>query len=95
MGRKKGGGYTRRSVLQWERLLGEQASSGVSQRAFCDQRGLSHSSFYNWKRRLGEGVIEESSAAKFIELAVEPREATQWEVEFTLSQGVVLRVRRG
>ena len=47
MGRKNGGGYTRRSALQWERLLSEQAGSGISQRAFCERRGLSHSSFYN------------------------------------------------
>ena len=94
MGRKKGRGYTRRSALEWERLLSEQARSGVSQRAFCDRRGLSHSSFYHWKRRLGGEVNGEHSDARFIELAVEPREAMQWEVDLTLSQGVVLRVHR-
>ena len=95
MGRKKDRGYTRRSALEWERLLSEQAGSGVSQRAFCNRRGLSHSSFYHWKRRLGEAVNgKEESEAGFIELAVEPKEALQWEVELTLSPGVVLRVRR-
>ena len=94
MGRKNGGGYTRRSALQWECLLSGQAGSGISQRVFCERRGLSHSSFYNWKRRLGEAVNGEQREAGFIELAVEPREAMQWEVELTLSPGVVLRVRR-
>ena len=94
MGRKKDGGYTRRSALQWEQLLSEQAGSGISQKAFCDRRGLSHSSFYNWKRRFGETVNAKQSEAGFIELAVEAKESMQWEVELTLSPGVVLRVRR-
>ena len=69
-------------------------SSSSGERAVHHRHGLSHSSFYNWKRRLGEAVNGEQREAGFIELAVEPREAMQWEVELTLSPGVVLRVRR-
>ncbi|GAA3904575.1 hypothetical protein GCM10022228_13470 [Halomonas cibimaris] len=34
---------------QWQAWIDEQAASGLSQRVFCQRRGLSKSSFYLWK----------------------------------------------
>ncbi len=94
MGRRKRRGYARRDAEQWGRLLAEQEESGLSQRMFCDRRGLSCSSFYNWKRRFGVSDSKPELAAGFVEVALEPSRTQQWDVELTLGAGVVLRVRR-
>ncbi len=43
---------TRRPRAQWEALVQEQANSGLSQKAFCQQAGISVSAFGYWKRKL-------------------------------------------
>lgn len=42
----------RRSAAQWQRLISQQAASGLSASAFCDRRDLSYASFMQWRRRL-------------------------------------------
>ena len=37
--------------------MGRQAASGLSIRQFCKQEGISQQSFYNWRRRLGQGAV--------------------------------------
>ncbi len=39
--------YTRRSRQQWQQLIEAQQSSGLSQKAYCQQEGLSIGSFSN------------------------------------------------
>lgn len=39
---------------KWAVLIEEQRRSGLSQRAFCEQEGLSLNRFYYWLRRLRE-----------------------------------------
>ena len=39
---------------QWVRLLSEQACSGLSKKAFCQQQGLKLANFYYWQKRLRE-----------------------------------------
>lgn len=48
----KVGGYGRRSAAQWQALVQECDASGISQRAFCERRGLALSTFCQWRRRL-------------------------------------------
>ena len=41
------------ALLQsWDRILIEQADSGLTKKAFCEQRGLNPATFYYWQRRL-------------------------------------------
>ena len=42
----------RRGRARWQKLIDEQASSGLGQRAFCDRREITYSSFCHWKRKL-------------------------------------------
>ncbi len=42
----------RRSKIEWRQLIDEQAASGLSQKAFCGQRGIPLASFGYWKRKL-------------------------------------------
>lgn len=40
--------------LYWRELMAEVAASGLSQRAFCRQRGIAEPLFYHWRRVLAE-----------------------------------------
>ncbi len=42
----------RRTDQEWETLLERYESSNITQRAFCEQNGLSLSTFFTKRRRL-------------------------------------------
>jgi len=50
---------------KWRGLFLEQLSSGQTVAAFCRDRGIRDSQFYDWKKRVREG-----EAAKFVEVKV-------------------------
>src|SRR5450432_4374666 len=50
---------------KWRGLVSEQSQSGQTVSAFCRDRGLRDSLFYDWKKR-----IREVEAAKFVEVKV-------------------------
>ena len=55
---------------KWRGLVSEQSQSGQTVSAFCRDRGLRDSLFYDWKKRIREG-----DAAKFVEVKLkEPSE---------------------
>ena len=52
------------SLLQsWDTILNEQADSGLTKKAFCEQRGFNVATFYYWQRRLR--VSQEQSSGGF------------------------------
>jgi len=56
--------------MKWRALVSEQSQSGQTVAAFCRDRGIRNSQFYDWKKRLREG-----EAAKFVEVKLkEPSE---------------------
>ncbi len=98
----------RRSAAQWQHLVSQQATSGLSAPIFCDRHDLSYASFMQWRRRLrqGEPAVEgeptgapqERLAAQsmsFIELTA-PSElcgrTERWLIELDLGSGVQLRI---
>ena len=44
----------------WAMLIQECNNSGLTKRAFCQQRGISEKSFYYWLRRLRSQMAEAS-----------------------------------
>jgi hypothetical protein len=50
---------------KWCELVSEQSQSGQTVKAFCQNRGLRDSLFYDWKKRLRESEVE-----KFAEVRV-------------------------
>ena len=98
----------RRSAAQWQRLVRQQAASGLCASAFCDRHDLSYTSFIQWRRRLGQcdsPVISPSEvvsepplpveAIPFIELTAQeslPGAAQRWLIELDLGGGVQLRI---
>jgi len=97
MARARSRRYARRSAAQWARLVAEQETGALSQRAFCAERGLAYGSFCGWKRRLREAPARAATrdAPAFVELAAAPvAQSSDWDVELALGEGVVLRLRR-
>lgn len=43
---------------KWAMVIQECTSSGLSNREFCRQRGVSEKSFYYWQRKLREQIVE-------------------------------------
>jgi len=86
--------YTRRNKEQWQELIEEQQSSGLSQKDFCQQKGLSKGTFVNWKRKLkGEKREGISSTPPWIELPPTiPATNSRWHIELDLGNGVCLRL---
>ncbi|MCY4462054.1 MAG: hypothetical protein OXC26_16950 [Albidovulum sp.] len=77
-----------RSADEWSGIMADFERSGLSQREFCEFRGLSPKSFSNWRFRLRP----RGWTGSFVELA--PPVSSGWDVELDLGDGVVLRVRR-
>ena len=96
--------HSRYPAEQWQAWIDEQSRSGLSQQVFCEQKGLSKSSFQHWKRRLASGtsVTPPSSATASPLFAPVSMPATDeagdqargWEIELDLGDGVCLRFRR-
>ncbi len=94
----------RRSRIEWQELIDEQAASGLSQKAFCAQRDIPLATFGYWKRKLrsvspslpaGSGA-DPVSLADWIELPThEPASGGGWQIELELGNGLCLRLRQG
>ena len=44
----------------WAMLIQESKTSGLTNKEFCEQRGVSEKSFYYWQRKLRSHIIESS-----------------------------------
>ena len=44
----------------WAMLIQESKTSGLTNKEFCEQRGISEKSFYYWQRKLRSHIIESS-----------------------------------
>jgi Transposase len=74
---------------KWRALVSEQAESGLSVAAFCNQRGLRAWQFYEWKKR-----VRKSETARFVEVqAAAPAEPERSAGE--RSQPIEVRLRTG
>ena len=49
----------------WIEIIRDCKASGMSNKDFCLQRGVSEKCFYYWQRKLREQVIEELKAVAF------------------------------
>ena len=87
--------HRRRSGDEWKRLIAEQQQSGLSQQAFCRDKGLALSTFCNRKRRLaGTKPASHSAPSDWLELPVglAPSAGANWDIELDLGDGVCLRL---
>ncbi len=85
--------------LYWQERLANRKASGLSIDEFCDDEGVSRSTFYRWMERLKEGipdaVKEEGESLTLAEIA-EPKflpvSVTASPVEIELPNGAVVRL---
>ncbi|WP_419649563.1 IS66 family insertion sequence element accessory protein TnpA [Thiolapillus sp.] len=96
----------RRSRTEWQALIDEQIASGLTQKAFCGQQGISLATFSYWRRKLQaessstatptSPSIDTVSLADWIELPTQGS-ATDggWQIELELGSGLCLRLRQG
>ena len=82
---------------KWRGLVLEQSQSGQTVSAFCRDRGIRDSQFYDWKKRVREG-----EAAKFVEVKVKesseqrkPAPERSSAIAIRLNNGRVLLVEPG
>lgn len=84
----------------WRRVMLEVERSGLSVRAFCQQRGIAVNVFYYWRR-----ALESDRGASFaphapgqfllVDLKAEPHAAADAMLELVVERGWRLRIPRG
>ena len=78
----------RYSAEDRERLIREQAESGLTKKAFCKERGIELGTFYGWSKRHRRSL---PAKAGFAEVAVLP--ATEAAIEVLLPNGARVGIR--
>jgi transposase-like protein len=88
-----------RSKEQWQMLVNQYETSGLTQQAFCKQQGIATSGLNKWRKRFSNSLETE-----FVDITDQLSEVgshenhhrdNRWEVELQLGQGLVLRIGRG
>ncbi len=88
-----GSAHERGDEAKWRALMVDFERWEGSQVSFCEARGVPRKSFQNWRRRFGlTAARPRRKRGGFVELATAPDPG--WDVELSLGDGVVLRLRR-
>jgi len=96
-----------RTLKQWTQIVHDQTQSNLTIQQYCTQHALPVSSFYVWKKKIGETnktsvpaklQRPQNTSTSFIEIsppltALPKDHSTQWVVELDLGNNMVLRVR--
>jgi len=81
----------KRSVKEWEELIGRQEASGLTEEEFCRREGVTRASLQRWKSRLR---YRDRGRSELIDLTeVVEGEGSRWLVELRFPSGVALRIR--
>lgn len=91
--------HKRLSTDQWQDIMSAYDQSGLTQEAYCARESLAPSTFYAWRHRLsGTKRIKRPVPVPepgFIELTPpQPQISTDWDIELSLGENIVLRLRR-
>ena len=86
----QGGSMAKRSDetwAKWRELISEQRGSGQSAAAFCRERGMSVTHFFEWRRKLSEA---EAKAGRFVEVRVASVQGRALEVRLSGGRSVMV-----
>ncbi|MCP4978905.1 MAG: hypothetical protein GY935_00250 [Gammaproteobacteria bacterium] len=81
--------YTRRSSVQWHKIIEEQSLSHLSQERFCKENSISYGTFQTWRKKLADKA---TPSHDFIEIA---RPAIAEQPTLALDQGLRVRLELG
>ena len=88
-----GAGREYRGEAEWRALMADFERWDGSAVSFCEARGVSRKTFQGWRRRLGLTAGKpRGKPGGFVEIAAPA--GPGWDVELSLGDGVVLRLRR-
>ena len=78
-------------VQQWAVLIQECSASGLTNKEFCRQRGISEKSFYYWQRKLRQQIVEATSP-QLVQLDSTPETGDMLQIQY---RGAELRLPGG
>jgi len=94
----------RRSAAEWRQVLSRFVGSGLAVEAFCNREGISDTSFYRWRSRLGASLdrgdaasLPASPSGHFVDvgsLRSETTPAARLELTLDLGGGLQLHLVR-
>ena len=93
--------YQRHSSAQWQSLIEDQATSGLSATQFCKQYQIGYASFCAWRKNLTFTASSTSSknhtpTPEFVELTPSPNSTAiqPWAVELQVGADLILRIAK-
>jgi putative transposase len=91
--------YARRSSSEWQKIIDDQAESGLSAPQYCEQHQVSYASFSKWRQHFsGTKKPSDSMHSDFIDLSQVPAlsgsGSGRWNITLHLGDGVELRLSR-
>lgn len=75
-------------IQQWAVLIQECSASGLTNKEFCRQRGISEKSFYYWQRKLRQQIVEATSP-QLVQLEPQPETEDLLQIQY---RGAELRL---
>jgi transposase-like protein len=88
----KGNGRYSDRQQHWKAVIAEQKQSGQTVESFCQQRGVTQQSFYQWRKRLGAA----QAPVRFALVATgKPQARESAAMELVLRSGHCLRIAAG
>ena len=78
-------------IQQWAVLIQECSASGLTNKEFCRQRGISEKSFYYWQRKLRQQIVEATSP-QLVQLDPQPETEDLLQIQY---RGAELRLPGG
>ena len=94
MAKRRKGHRVRRTLEEWRALVEEHKASGESPTAFCAQRGLVLSSFHRARGRLARATLATApKGVDFLPVSGTPHDDAGWELELSVGERVVIRLR--
>lgn len=94
MAKRRAARRVRRTVDEWRALVEEHRASNESAGEFCVRRGIVLSSFNRARSRLaGATAVTTPKAVNFLSVSDTPHDSTGWELELSVGDRVVIRLR--
>ena len=66
---------------QWKMVVQECVASGLNNREFCRQQGITEKSFYYWQRKLRQQIVE-SAALQLVPLELVPKSDDLLQIQY-------------